>query len=127
MVLISTPDIADMWADANNRTNKEALMIAAGPDASSTAWQYIGKGNKLSAYSCGGSYSEFFNSNHKPGDKGYFYGRLNSQNWMPSKYLLYCFNPEWDKRWEYSFQYAIAMEYGSVRLGSLLCRSKEIE
>ncbi len=23
-------DIADMWADANNRTNKEALMIAAG-------------------------------------------------------------------------------------------------
>ena len=109
-------DIADMWADAINRTNKEALMIAAGPDASSPAWQYIGKGNKLSAYSCGGSYSEFFNSNHKPGDKGYFYGRLNSQNWMPSRYLLYCFNPEWDKRWEYSFQYAYC-EWSMVQCG----------
>ncbi len=87
-------DIADMWADSNNRKNKEALMIAAGPDAYQSAWQYSTKNNKLSAYSCGGSYSDFFNSNHKPGDKGYFYGRLNSQNWMPSKYLMYCFNPE---------------------------------
>ena len=101
------PDIADMWADANNRTNREALIVSAGPDANSSAWQYMSKNNKLSAYSTGGSYSEFFTSNHKPGDKqSYFYGRLNSQNWMPSRYLMYCFNPEWDRRWEYSFTYA---------------------
>lgn len=99
-------DIADMWADANNRTNKEALFISAGPDASKPAWQYAAKNNKLSAYSAGGHYSDFFNANHAPGDKGYFYGRLNSTTWMPSKYLMYCFNPEWDRRWEYSFQYA---------------------
>lgn len=99
-------DIADMWADANNRTNKEALMIAAGPDASSAAFSNASLCNKLAAYSCGGFYSDFFNKNHKPSDKGYFYGRLNSQNWMPSEYLMYCFNPEWDRRWEYSFQYA---------------------
>lgn len=100
-------DIADMWADANNRTNREALIVSAGPDANSPTWQYMAKNNKLSAYSTGGSYSEFFTSNHKPGDKqSYFYGRLNSQNWMPSRYLMYCFNPEWDRRWEYSFTYA---------------------
>ena len=96
-------DVADMWADANNRKNKEALLVAEGPDAYAAASQYMTVRNKLSAYSTGGSYSDFFNKNHKPGDKGYFYGRLNSQTWMPSKYLMYCFNPEWDKRWEYSF------------------------
>lgn len=99
-------DIADMWADANNRTNKEALMVAAGPDANNSNWAYLAKANKLSAYTAGGFYSEFFNSNHRPSDKGYFYGRLNSQNWQPTKYLMYCFNPEWDRRWEYTWQYA---------------------
>lgn len=111
------PDIADMWSDANNRTNREALIIAAGPDANQAAWQYMQKRNKLSAYSTGGSYSDFFNSNHKPGDKqSYFYGRLNSQNWMPSRYLMYCFNPEWDRRWEYSFTYAWS-EFSMVQPG----------
>lgn len=100
------PDIADMWADANNRSNREALMIAAGADAGTASWNIASKPNKLAAYSCGGCYSEFWSKNHKPGDKGYFYGRLNSQNWMPSEYLMYCFNPEWDRRWEYSFQHA---------------------
>lgn len=99
-------DIADMWADANNRTNAEALMVAAGADAGNANWQYMSKNNKLSAYTAGGSYSDFFNKNHNPGDKGYFYGRLNSQNWSPTKYLMYCFNPEWDRRWEYTWQYA---------------------
>jgi len=109
-------DIADVWADANNRSNKEALIISAGPDAYQSAWQYTTKNNKLSAYSTGGSYSDFFNSNHKPGDKGYFYGRLNSQTWQPTKYLLYCFNPEWDKRWEYTFQTAW-VEWSMVQCG----------
>lgn len=99
-------DIADMWADANNRNNREALMVAAGPDANAGTFSKIRQNNKLAAYTVGGAYNDFFNSNHKPGDKGYFYGRLNSQNWMPSKYLMYCFNPEWDRRWEYSFQHA---------------------
>lgn len=99
-------DIADMWADANNRKNKEALIVAAGPDANNATWNYMSKANKLFAYSSGGTYSDFWNKNHKPGDKGYFYGRQNAQSWMPSKYLMYCFDPTWDRRWEYSFQYA---------------------
>ena len=100
-------DIADIWADANNRANKEALMIAAAPDLYTTIGKAMSKPNKLAAYSAGGSYSEFFNNNHKPGDgNSYFYGRLNGQNWQPSEYLLYCFNPEWDRRWEYTWMYA---------------------
>ncbi len=100
-------DIADMWSDAHNRTNEEALMIAAAPDLYTSISTLMSKPNKLAAYTTGGSFSDLFNKNHNPGDKNsYFYGRLNSQNWQPSEYLLYCFNPEWDRRWEYTWQYA---------------------
>lgn len=112
-------DIADMWADANNRTNREALFIAAGTDANSDAYTASGKGtNKLLAYSCGGLYTDLFSSKHNPTKNGqcYYYGRYNAQSWMPSYYLMYCFNPEWDRRWEYSFIYAYG-DYSMVQCG----------
>ncbi|MCI6549261.1 MAG: RagB/SusD family nutrient uptake outer membrane protein [Prevotella sp.] len=132
------PDIADMWADANNRKNKEALIIAAGPDGNNAAWQFMSKNNKLFAYSSGATYSDFWNKNHKPGDKGYFYGRQNAQTWMPSKYLMYCFDPTWDRRWEYSFQYAwgewtmvqcgwVPYNKGQFKLTDALCRKYDID
>ena len=131
-------DIADMWADANNRNNREALIVAAGPDANNAVWNYMSKANKLFSYSAGGSYSDFFNKNHKPGDKGYFYGRQNAQSWMPSKYLMYCFNPEWDRRWEYSFQYAwvewtmvqpgwVAYNKGQMKITGAMCQKYGID
>lgn len=45
-------DISDMWADGNNRTNKEALFVAAGCDAGDDdAWDYSNAGyNKLFTY-----------------------------------------------------------------------------
>ena len=113
------PDISDMWADANNRNNKEALFIAAGPQAGeSDAFSYSSGANKLYAYTCGdpGSLSEFWNKNHKPSDKGYFYGRMNSSTYMPSKYLMDCFDPSWDKRWENTFTYAYS-EWTMVQAG----------
>jgi len=107
------PDVSDMWADANNRNNKEALFIAAGPQAGESSSAFDNTSltygeNKLYAYTCGdpGQLSEFWNSNHKPSDKGYFYGRMNSATYMPSKYLMDCFDPSWDKRWENTFTYA---------------------
>lgn len=112
-------DVSDMWADANNRNNAEALFIAAGPQAGETdAFNYASGANKLYAYTCGdpGSLSEFWNSNHKPSDKGYFYGRMNSSTYMPSKYLMDCFNPSWDKRWENTFSYAYS-EWTMVQPG----------
>lgn len=113
-------DIYDTWADANNRHNEEALLIAAGADPMSgdDSYTYASKSNKLSAYSCAnaGACSEFWNKNHKPSDKGYFYGRHNSSAWMPSKYLMYCFDPTWDKRWEATWQYAYC-EWSMVQCG----------
>ena len=111
-------DIADMWADANNRTNREALFIAAGPSATSDAYPLSTKANKLLAYSCGGLFTDLFSSKHNPTKNGqcYYYGRYNAQAWMPSYYLMYCFNPEWDRRWEYSFIYAYG-DYSMVQCG----------
>lgn len=111
-------DIADMWADANNRTNAEALFIAAGPDGNSEAYAIATKANKLLAYTCGGLYTDLFSTKHNPTKNGqcYYYGRYNAQSWMPSKYLMYCFNPEWDRRWEYSFIYAYG-DYSMVQCG----------
>ncbi|NBJ05819.1 RagB/SusD family nutrient uptake outer membrane protein [Duncaniella freteri] len=104
-------DIADMWADANNRQNKEALFIASAADPYNEIFNLstTTKNNKLFSYSCGGFIEDDFyngNSNGKPTKGGsYFYGRLNQQVWQPSEYLMYCFNPEWDRRWEYTWLY----------------------
>lgn len=106
-------DIADMWADANNRKNREALFVAPGADANDEAYPTTVQFNKLFAYTCGGVDTDFFPSSKNPTKAtSYFYGRMNSQSWMPSYYLMYCFNPEWDRRWEYSFTYA----YGSFSM-----------
>jgi len=103
-------DISDMWADENNRNNPEALFIAAGPQAGEDeAFQYAPGASNIFAYTSGnpGTLEEFWNKNHKPSDKGnYFYGRMNNSLYMPSKYLMDCFDPSWDKRWENSFIYA---------------------
>ena len=109
-------DIADMWADANNRTNREALFIAAGASVDSEAWSKTTRRNKLFAYSCGGVFDDLFNQNPTKKGTHYFYGRINAQTFVPSKYLMYCFNPEWDRRWEYSFVYAYG-DYSMVQCG----------
>lgn len=113
-------DVYDMWADANNRNNAEALILTAGknPVSGDDSYTYCSWKNKLSAYSSAsaGSCSEFWNKNHKPSDKGYFYGRHNASAWMPTKYLMYCFDPTWDKRWEASWQYAYC-EWSMVQCG----------
>lgn len=131
-------DIADMWADANNRTNKEALFIAAGADANNEAFSNTIVRNKLLAYSCGGVYTDLYNNNPTKNGKCYFYGRLNAQTWVPSEYLMYCFNPEWDRRWEYSFIYAygdfsmvqpnwLAYNKGQKKLTDALCETYGID
>ena len=123
-------DVFDMWADANNRKNDEALLIAAGADPMSgdDSYTYAQKNNKLSAYSAAdaGSLEEFWNKNHKPSDKGYFYGRHNASNWMPTKYLMYCFDPTWDKRWEASWQYAYC-EWTMVQCGWVAYKAGMVE
>lgn len=103
-------DISDMWADTNNRNNKETLFTAAGVDAgdNSNLYDYANSYvNKLFSY----SYWNFENlSDLAPfmddAMQNYLYGRTNNNLLAPSHYLLHCFNPTWDKRWENSFQTA---------------------
>lgn len=133
-------DVYDVWADCNNRDNKEALFLTAGADPYDPSYLYASRPNKLAAYSCGnvGALSEFWPKNHKPSDKNnYLYGRLNSSNWMPTKYLMYCFDPTWDKRWETTWQYAhfdyslytwwVDLNAGSIELTSEICETYGID
>ncbi len=102
-------DVADVWADANNRNNKEALFVAAGIDAqddSNTYWYANPSNNKLFTY-CYFALQSFSDLNKISNDKSnYLYGRVNNNLLAPSYYLVHCFNPSWDKRWENSFQTA---------------------
>ena len=102
-------DVADVWADANNRNNKEALFVAAGIDAqddSNTYWYANPSNNKLFSY-CYFGFQNFSDLNKVSDEKkNYLYGRVNMNLLAPSYYLVHCFNPSWDKRWENSFQTA---------------------
>ncbi len=102
-------DVADVWADANNRNNKEALFVAAGIDAQDdkNTWDNADpNNNKLFTY-CYFGLQNFSDLNKISNDKSnYLYGRVNNNLLAPSYYLVHCFNPSWDKRWENSFQTA---------------------
>lgn len=95
-------DVADVWAHANNRDNKEALFIASGPRAG-TAGYLSGAytANKLFTFTMADPnkvndvYKTASNAN-------YFYGRVNNNLYAPSRYLIDCFS-DYDKRWENSF------------------------
>lgn len=94
-------DIEDMWAQANNKNNKEALFIAEGPDA------YLPMASEVS-YS--NIFSFLYPNPYKLSDiyktkdnVNYFYGRVNNNILGPSKYLIDLFNARYDKRWEQTF------------------------
>lgn len=101
-------DVAEVWSDNNNRNNKEALFFASGPvSGESDSWNYASKSNKLFSYTyCDpNSLPELCITKNK---QNYFYGRVNNNNFAPSRYLVHCFDASWDKRWENSFTTAFA-------------------
>ena len=106
-------NVDDMWADANNRNNKEALFVAGGviDNGDSDFYKYAQPGNnKLFTYTYPGlnNINDLSGiANNKNGTKGsHVYGRLNNCIMAPSKYLIDAFDMSWDKRWENSFQTA---------------------
>lgn len=102
-------DVADLWADSNNRNNREALFTAAGQDAGDDTDSYNASSsftNKLFTYcyfnqEAFSALSLISDAKNDP-----LYGRCNNNTLAPSEYLLHCFNPSWDRRWENSFQTA---------------------
>ena len=99
------PDVSDLWAQANNRNNKEALFIASGRDANSESFNYINCNNNLFTYTMCNPYK--LPDLYKQSDKSnYYLGRTNNCTLAPSKYTINVFDPSWDKRWENTFMTA---------------------
>lgn len=99
-------DVEDVWAQANNKSNKEALFIASGPNTSIAASSNYAFSNVFTytfpnPYTLSDVYKTKDNSN-------YFYGRVNNNILAPSKYLIDLFDASTDKRWENSFVTAFA-------------------
>ena len=94
-------DVEDLWAQANNRNNKEALFIASGPDALDASYT-AGKQNNILSFMFPNpnELADVYKTNNKA---NYFYGRVNNNVMAPSKYLIDCFDAQYDKRWENSF------------------------
>lgn len=102
-------DVEDVWAQSNNRKNKEALFVASGPQAGTDAFVYGSYGaNKLFTFTfCDpNKLSDIYPVASK---QNYFYGRVNNNVYAPSKYLIDCFDARYDKRWENSFTTAFSL------------------
>jgi hypothetical protein len=101
-------DVEDVWASANNKSNKEALFIAAGP-SDKTAANYAQ--SNIFTYMFCNPYK--LNDVYKTADKSnYFLGRVNNNILAPSKYLIDLFDADNDKRWENTFMCAFGHESG---------------
>lgn len=97
-------DFDDVFLPTNNRDNRECLFIASGPRANTDSWSGTTNSNKLLSYCSASPYtcSDFYKQNTTK-NGSYLYGRTNSGTFAPSEYLLDCFDPSWDKRWNDSF------------------------
>lgn len=100
-------DVSDLWAQDENRNNKEALFIAAGLDANGTdaanASTYFNAQNHLYAYTRpdpGASCQSIYKVKKASND---YYGNWNeSDDMAPTKHAIDVFG-DWDKRYENSF------------------------
>lgn len=108
-------DVSDLWAQANNRENPEALFIVAGRDANDESYNYIECKNNLFKYTMCNPYncSDIYTTTDKT---NYYLGRANSNTFAPSKYTISVFDPTWDKRWENTFMTAFA-DFSMIEAG----------
>lgn len=101
-------DVSDLWAQANNRNNPEALFIVSGRDANDESYTYVNCNNNLftyticNPYKCSDIYTRADNTN-------YYLGRTNNNTIAPTKYTLSVFDPSWDKRYENTFMTAFGL------------------
>ncbi len=119
-------DFAEVFAARNNRNNQEALFTAYGLNPYDPSYDYFtgsGKPNlylhyypKLDdAFGTADLLKRGVNAN----TSNAYYGRLNQQFIAPTKYLIQCFNADYDKRWENTFVTAFTNYSGTQALASL--------
>lgn len=98
-------DVSDLWAQANNRNNPEALFIVSGVDANNESANYMSVNrNQLTFTFCNPNKLEDL---YKIADKSnYYLGRVNNNAMAPTPYAIDVFDASWDKRWENTFMTA---------------------
>ncbi|TGX82502.1 RagB/SusD family nutrient uptake outer membrane protein [Palleniella muris] len=104
------PTVDDLWAQANNRNNKEALFIASGVNMTDpNAGGYYQKQNLFKYTMCEPGSSKSCNDLFPfEGKQNYYLGRTNEHVFAPSKYTMDVFDPSWDRRYENTFMTAFS-------------------
>lgn len=102
-------NVDDLWAQANNRNNKEALFVAAGLDAqgpdAGNASSYLNAQNYLASFTMTDPYTMSLLYNLQLTDNSYLGTTKGGGIMAPSKYAIDVFG-DWDKRYENSFMTA---------------------
>ena len=119
-------DFAKVFAAANNRNNTEAIFTAYGLNPYNVAYDYFTGSGKPNIYlhyypkfdDAFGT-GDIFKRGVNPNTSNAYYGRCNQQFIAPTKYLINCFNANYDKRWENTFVTAFANYSGVQAISSL--------
>lgn len=102
-------NIDDLWAQDNNRDNKEAIFIASGANTTIVDFKdgNYAKNNLFTYTICN---PNKLNDLYTRSDKtNYFLGRTNNCTLAPSQYAIDVFDPSWDRRWENTYMTAFGM------------------
>ena len=101
-------NVDDLWAQDNNRNNKEALFIASGANTTLTDMNnYYTKNNLFTYTICNpNKLNDFYTRTDKT---NYYLGRTNNCTLAPTKYSIDVFDPSWDRRWENTFMTAFGV------------------
>lgn len=102
-------NIDDLWAQDNNRDNKEALFIASGanttmPDFANGNYT---KNNIFTYTMC--NPNKLNDLYTKENGLNYYLGGVNNNTIAPSKYTVDVFDASWDRRWENTFMTAFGL------------------
>ena len=120
-------DFQQVFADANNRNNAENLFTAYGLDPYDPSYDVFTGNSKPNLYlhyypkfdDAFGAGTDVFFRGVNANTSNAYYGRCNQQFVAPTKYLIDCFNAEYDKRWENTFATAFTNYSGVQAIASL--------
>lgn len=119
-------DFAKVFAAGNNRNNAEALFTAYGLNPYDASYDVFTGNAKPNIYlhyypkfdDAFGT-ADIFKRGVNANTSNAYYGRLNQQFIAPTKYLINCFNANYDKRWENTFVTAFTNYSGVLAIASL--------
>jgi hypothetical protein len=118
-------DFAKVFSAANNRNNAEVLFTAYGLNPYSSSYNVFTGNTKPNLYlhyypklDDAFTTTDVFKRSVNSNSSNSYYGRLNQQFIAPTKYLINCFNANYDKRWENTFVTAFTNYSGVQAIAS---------